>query len=121
LTADFLGFTLVSMNSAPEIPKTVPAMPLAALEHVAAALGNPIRWKMLKELSVGEAREIGELAKAAGCSYASAIKHLAVLNRAGLALQGRGRLWQIPKHHLPAPGEGLVDTGHCVLRLNAAG
>ena len=109
------------MNSTTEISKTVPAMPLPALELVAAALANPRRWKMLKELSGGEAREIDELAKAAGCSYACALKHLAVLRRSGLAVQGRGRLWQIPKHHLPAPGEGWVDCGHCVLRLNAAG
>jgi hypothetical protein len=48
-------------------------------------------------------------------------KHLAVLRKAGAVVQGRGRLYQIPPPHLPAPGERIVDFGHCLLRLDAAG
>jgi hypothetical protein len=44
-----------------------------------------------------------------------------VLRKAGLVAQGRGRLYQIPKPYLPAPGERIVDFGHCLLRLDAAG
>jgi len=36
-------------------------------------------------------------------------------------VQGRGRLYNIPKQYLPSPGEAVVDYGHCLLRLDAAG
>jgi hypothetical protein len=36
-------------------------------------------------------------------------------------VQGRGRLYQISPQHLTAPGERIVDFGHCLLRLDAAG
>ena len=48
-------------------------------------------------------------------------KHLAGLRKAGAVVQGRGRLYQIPPQHLPAPGKKIVDFGHCLLRLEAAG
>jgi hypothetical protein len=46
-------------------------------------------------------------------------KHLAALQRAGLAVQERGRLYSIPKQYLPVPGQAVVDFGHCLLRLDA--
>jgi hypothetical protein len=48
-------------------------------------------------------------------------KHLAVLRKAGAVVQGRGRLYQISPQHLIAPGERVVDFGHCLLRLDAVG
>jgi hypothetical protein len=72
-------------------------------------------------LSAGEPRTIAELAKVAGCTYDSGLKHLGVLAAAGLVVKGRGHLYQIPPHHLPAPGARIVDCGHCLLRLDAAG
>jgi len=62
---------------------------------------------MLRELSCGEARSVLKLSAVAGCSYQSAVKHLAVPHVTGLALRGRGK--------------PVVDFGHCQLRLNAAG
>ena len=110
------------MNSAPEIPKTAAAAaPLPGLKLLATALSHVTRWKMLKELSAGEARSIDEMAQAAGCTYANAARHLVVLRRAGLVVQGRGRLYQIPSQHLPAPSQAVVDYGHCLLRLDAVG
>ena len=82
-------------------------------------MSHTARWKMLKELTAGEARSIAELAAAGQCSYESAKKHLVVLARAGLVVQGRGRLYQIPRQYLPAPGDAVVDFGHCLLRLDA--
>jgi predicted transcriptional regulator len=76
---------------------------------------------MLKELSAGEPRTIDEMAKVAGCSYDNASEHLAMLRRAGLMVRGRGRLYQVPKQYLPTPGQPVVDFGHCLLRLDAAG
>lgn len=88
---------------------------------MAGALSHVARWKMLRELSLGEPREIAELATVADCSYDSAIKHLGVLLDAGLVIRGRGRVFQMQKQHLPFPGERIVDFGHCLLRLDAAG
>ena len=109
------------MDSAPEIPKTTPATPRPDLEQLVFVLGNFSRWKMLRELSTGDTRTISELATAGGCSYASAVKHLALMRAAGLVTQGRGSLYQIPAHHLPSPGQPVVDFGHCLLRLEAKG
>jgi DNA-binding transcriptional ArsR family regulator len=109
------------MNSTSETTKPVTVTPLPDFELLAGALGNPIRWRMLKELSLGEPRMVGELATVAGCSYDNAGRHLAVLRKAGLVAQGRGWLYEIPKQYLPAAGERLVDFGHCLLRLDVAG
>ena len=109
------------MNSTPETPKTPIGTPLPDLKMLASALGHTTRWKMLKELSAGEPRTIDEMAKVAGCSYDNASKHLAMLRRAGLVVQGRGRLYQVPKQYLPTPGQPIVDFGHCLLRLDAVG
>ena len=109
------------MSSTSETAKPATVTPLPDLNLLAGALGNPTRWKMLKELSLGEPRTVGELATAAGCNYDNAGRHLAVLRKAGLVAQGRGRLYQIQKHHLPAPGERIVDFGHCLLRLDVSG
>lgn len=93
------------------------AMPRPDLELMLGAISHVARWRMLRELSLGEPREISELAGAAGCSYDSALKHIAVLIKAGLIVRGRGGLLQMQRQHLPTPGERLVDFGHCLLRL----
>jgi len=109
------------MNAQENPQKPVPVQPLPSLDRLAFALGHPARWKILKELSLGEPRMVRELAKVAGCSPDMASKHLAVLRKAGSVAQGRGRLYQIPAQHLAAPGERIVDYGHCLLRLDVAG
>jgi DNA-binding transcriptional ArsR family regulator len=109
------------MNPTDETAVAAAVAPLPALEGVAGGLANPVRWKMLRELSCGETRSIDELAKVSGTSYANAAKHLIVLREAGLVAQGRGRLYQIPKQYLPSPGQAIVDYGHCRLRLDVAG
>ena len=91
------------------------------LERLVTALGHTTRWKMLKDLCSGEPRTIDEMAKVAGTSYDNAFKHLAVLRNAGLIVQKHGRLYELPKQYLPTPGQPVVDFGHCLLRLDAAG
>jgi hypothetical protein len=95
--------------------------PLPNLERLAHALSHVTRWKMLRELSLGEPCGIVELARATGCSYDSAIKHCGVLLKAGLVARGRGKVFQIQKHHLISSSERTVDFGHCLLRLEAKG
>jgi len=107
------------MTTPSNTPKTPVVVPLPDLKRLTKAISQPTRWKMLKELTLGEARTIRELAGVGGCSYENARKHLAVLQQAGLVEQGRGRLYQIPKQYLPQPGQPVVDFGHCLLRLDA--
>jgi hypothetical protein len=107
------------MNPEPETPKPAIAAPLPDEAKLVFVLGNYSRWKMLRELADGDTRTIGELAKAGDCSYDSAVKHLNLMREAGLIVQGRGSLYQMPAHYLPTPGQPHVDFGHCLLRFNA--
>lgn len=109
------------MNSTSADPNPSLTAPSPDLAQLARALGSLPRWRMLKELSCGEARSVTELAAVAGCSYQSAVKHLAILHVTGLAVRGRGKLYQIPKQFFPTPGQPVVDYGHCQLRLDKAG
>ena len=109
------------MNPTSETSNSSLSTPSPDLAQLARALGSLPRWQMLKELSCGEARSVTELAAVAGCSYQSAVKHLAVLHVTGLAVRGRGKLYQIPKHFFPTPGQPVVDYGPCQLRLVKAG
>jgi hypothetical protein len=88
-------------------------------ENLAKALSHVVRWRMLRELSLGEPREIRELAAIGRCSYDSGAKHLRVLVKNGLVTQGRGFLFQIPKNYLPEPGKRVANYGCCVLCLDA--
>lgn len=109
------------MNSPANPPKVAVIAPLPDLTRLAKSLSHVARWKMLRELTAGEPRTIAELAAAGGCSYESARSHLAALRRAGAVVQAHGQLYSIPRQHLPTPGEAVVDYGHCLLRLDAAG
>lgn len=107
------------MNSEPETPKPAAVIPLPDETKLVFVIGNLSRWKMLRALSDGDTRTIGELAKAGDCSYDSAVKHLILMREAGLVVQGRGSLYQLPPQFLPTPGQPHVDFGHCLLRFNA--
>ena len=108
------------MNPTSETPQNTVTLPHPDLNRLSRALGSPVRWRMLTELSHGEARSVGELATAGGCHYDNAGRHLAVLRQAGLVEQGRGRLYSIPRQYLPATGASVVDFGHCLLRRDVA-
>jgi predicted transcriptional regulator len=107
------------MNSTPETAKT--GLPRPDLELLVTAISHTRRWKMIKELCCGEPRTIKEMAEVGGCSYDNASKHLGVLFRVGIVVRGRGRVYELAKRYLPAPGKSEVDFGHCVLRLDALG
>jgi biotin operon repressor len=104
------------------IPKKAdPARPLPDHELLLTALGHSARWRMLRALSAGEIMSVTELAGVAGCSVDMSSKHLKILKAAGLVVQRPNRLYAIPPAHQPVPGEPLLDYGHCILRLDAAG
>ena len=58
-----------------------------------AALADPTRRAILARLAVGEAT-VGELAKPFDMSLPGVSKHLKVLQRAGLVVQGRDAQWR---------------------------
>jgi predicted transcriptional regulator len=88
---------------------------------LAAALAAESRWIILKELTKGEPRMTMELARLIGTSPDATAKQMIMLRRAGLVEQVYGKLYTIPKKYLPQPGQPVVDFGHCLLRLDAAG
>ena len=108
------------MNTPPEsslkaqIPALLPVKPLLA------GLSEYTRWRILAELSAGEPKMVRTIAKRLGCSASVTSKHLAVLRRAGAVVTGEGGLYRIPAAFLPAPGQRVVDYGHCLLRFDAA-
>jgi len=85
-------------------------------EVVAKAIGSPLRWRMLKALSAGEALQINELANAAGCSQNSASKHVSTLHEARVVKRGRGRLCSLDLQFVRNPAPGIIDFG--VLRVD---
>ena len=107
------------MNSDIGTPKIAVVRPLPDLKRTLQAIAQMSRWKMLKELTCGEPRLIAELAAVGGCSYENGVKHLQVLRKAGLVEQGRGGVYQLVRQYLPAPGQPVVDFGHCLLRMDA--
>ena len=105
------------MSLAPEAVKSGLAKPWPDLEQLMLVVSHVTRLKMLRELSLGEVREIQELAQVAGCSYDSALKHLAMMARASLVTRGRGGVYLMHRQHLPVAGERVVDFGWVLLRL----
>ena len=109
------------MNAPSEAVQTSATTTMPHFERTVIAIGHKRRWKILKELSTGEPRTIREIATAAGCSYDNAAQHLKLMRDTGLLEQKYGKLYNIPKQYLPSPGQAVVDYGHCMLRLDAAG
>jgi DNA-binding transcriptional ArsR family regulator len=106
---------MFSMNTDPQPVSSAQTLPDRS--RLISAIGSPLRWDILKELSAGEPLMVSEIAQRTGCSPTLASKHLAVLLKAGMVINRR-RLYQIDPHYLPKPGEAVVDFGHCLLRLN---
>lgn len=79
------------------------------------------RWRILRALCAGEGMTVTEIADDFGISVDMSSKHLKVLKDAGLIERKRNRLYTLATAYQLAPGEPLLDFGHCVLRLDAAG
>lgn len=104
-------------ESTPSAPQNVPQLPF---DPLVAAIGEPIRWAILSELSLGEPLMVKELAQKLRRSPTLISKHMAVLRKAGAVEIGRGGLYQIPAHFLASTEKRHVDFGHCLLRLPCA-
>ena len=105
----------IDVVTLPLDPVHVPAIDRDAL---AAVLGSPTRWVILAQLCDGEGYGAGDVAAVAGITASAASKHMALLVRAGICSQGRGRLYKIRREFLAVPGRRVLDFGHCVVRLD---
>jgi DNA-binding transcriptional ArsR family regulator len=101
-------------------PQAGPPKPTATipLGDILGAISNPVRWNLLRELASGESLMVTELAERLGQSVDTTSKHMAILRKAGIAIPGRGRLYQVPPQFLTDKTERVLDFGYCLLRMN---
>jgi DNA-binding transcriptional ArsR family regulator len=101
-------------------PQAGPPTPSATipLAEILGATSNPARWNLLRELASGEPLMVSELAERLGQSLDTTSKHMAILRNAGIAIQGRNRLYQIAPQFLTDKAERIIDFGYCLLRMN---
>jgi predicted transcriptional regulator len=83
-------------------------------------VSSSIRWRILRELAMGDQLMVAELAERIRQSNDVTSKHLGVLRRAGVVIHGRNRLYQIAPQFLADKTERLIDFGYCLLRLNVS-
>ena len=96
-----------------------PTVPLPNKEVLMYVLSSPVRWTILRELSLGEPLVCGDIAAITGMKSSSISKQFNQLVAAGIVEQGRGRSYKLVKPYRPAPGAPKVlDFGHCVLRFD---
>ena len=101
-------------------PQAGPPTPSATipLDEILGAISKPARWNLLRELASGEPLMVSELAERVGQSLDTASKNMAILRKAGIVIQGRGRLYQIAPQFLSDKTERILDFGYCLLRMN---
>lgn len=92
------------------------------LTALLAALANPVRLRLVRELMDGRPRSIVQLARPLRKDPDLISKHLLILRRAGVLVivQGMDRRYQffyLPEHFRPAPG--VLDFGVAVIRPGA--
>jgi predicted transcriptional regulator len=99
-------------------PHILPAgFPLLERRAIFAALDNPVRIAILAVLHNGEGYGVGDLAGLVKSSAPNVSKHLQAMKNAGLLYIGRGHLYYIQPAFNPSPNSGILDFGHCLLRL----
>lgn len=98
-------------------PPEVPSAPTLPFSRLAKALGEPLRWAILRELASGDRLMVVEIAKRVGKPADTVSKHLAVLRKTGLAVV-KQRLYSMPPEWIADPERRVLDLGYCVLRLD---
>jgi len=94
-----------------------PATQTIPVKHMAKALGSPIRWAILAELSDGQPGMVLAIAKKLNLPAVTVSQHMGVLRRAGVVVAGLGRLYTIAPPFLADAAQGQLDFGCCLLRL----
>ena len=88
---------------------------------MAKLLASETRWRLLEELSKGGIFSVSELAAAAGVKQSAASLHMILLKKAGIAVQGKGRLYTLAPGLLAAEGGRDVALGRCTLHFGGGG
>ena len=88
-----------------------------SLRALSRVLGNPTRWQLLAELSVGEPLRVVQLARAVGEKPDLVSKHLKLMRSARITVLGKNGLHRMVDRFMPSPGVREIDFGHCVIRL----
>lgn len=101
----------------PEPPSTA-AAPTLRLETVLICISSTTRWEMLRELADGGSLMVSELARRTGWAARVISKHLALLRKAGIIINPRGRLFEIAPQFVADKSQRLLDFGWCTLRMN---
>lgn len=87
----------------------------------ARLLASEARWRLLEELSKGGIFSVTELAQAAGLRQPAASLHMIRLKKAGIVVQGKGRLYTLAPGLLAADGGRDVALGRCTLHFGGGG
>jgi DNA-binding transcriptional ArsR family regulator len=93
----------------------------AGVGTLAKLLASETRWRLLEELSKGGIFSVSELAAAAGVKQSAASLHMILLKKAGIAVQGKGRLYTLAPGLLAAEGGRDVALGRCTLHFGGGG
>jgi DNA-binding transcriptional ArsR family regulator len=112
-------------DNAPDLmnhPAAKPVPPLPKLDPVRlhAALGNPMRFEIVKILADGRCQSPQQFATHFNADYENVNKHCRILRDAGVISlraggDGRYRWYEIPPAARVAPG--VLDYGVCVVRV----
>jgi DNA-binding transcriptional ArsR family regulator len=102
------------------VPKPVPPLPKLDPARVHAALGNPLRYEMVKLLADGSCFSPQHFTERFKGDYENINKHCRILRDAGVISiraggDGRYRWYEIPPAARITPG--VLDYGVCVVRL----
>jgi DNA-binding transcriptional ArsR family regulator len=125
------------MDTVPAEPRAaaIPTVSPAVLEVTSsfidpvklhAALGDKLRWRLVRELSDGSALTVRELARRLRADANLVTKHIGTLRKANVIERKREPLGDQRRRHYRVPpftrrnakaGERVVDYGCCVLRF----
>jgi predicted transcriptional regulator len=103
-------------TTAPEAKSSVPEGS-PSLRGLSRVLGNPTRWQLLAELSLGEPLRVVQLAKAVGEKPDLVSKHLKFMRSARITVLGKNGLHRLVDRFMPPAGVRQIDFGHCIIRL----
>jgi DNA-binding transcriptional ArsR family regulator len=104
-----------TLDAATDIPT-----PSVQLETILGVISGTTRWNILHELADGSSLMVSELAERTGWTADVISKQLAILRKAGVVINPRGRLFEVAPQFLADKTNRLLDFGWCVLRMNIA-
>ncbi len=90
---------------------------------VLSALGNELRWEMLKLLADGSALHAAAVARHFDRDFDGISKHLRILRSAGVLKSKRSKDRRVEQYYVPnefRQVHGQIDLGFCLFRLREA-